>query len=287
LTDRAERLAKRIAFVFTDTQKSLAELTYLDLYERAAASASWLRSFNVRGEPVLLLLPHGPEYLTAFFACILSGAIPVPLFPARGRDKDNRLESVARDSGASVALIAPDGLRLNVPALQHLSIPAEIEGDHQVHLCSASDPAFLQYTSGSTGSPKGVVVTHSNLVANSRMIQAAFSTTSNDVMASWLPFFHDMGMVGVVLQTIFLGAKAVLFSPSHFLKNPLSWMHIISAQGATVSGGPNFGYDLCAKRCATQDLEGIDLAQWRVAFTGAAEPVRQATIERFEKVSRL
>jgi acyl-CoA synthetase (AMP-forming)/AMP-acid ligase II len=140
--------------------------------------------------------------------------------------------------------------------------------------------AFLQYTSGSTAEPKGVIVRHANLIANSKMIQQAFKVTSDSTIVGWLPLYHDMGLIGNVLQTLWAGARCVLFTPGMLLRRPLDWLHAITRYRATISGGPNFAYDLCARKATPQECEGLDLSSWRVAFNGS-EPIHSETMMEF------
>src|SRR5690606_19828713 len=140
--------------------------------------------------------------------------------------------------------------------------------------------AFLQYTSGSTGQPKGAMLTHANLMANLARIATGFGTSRRDVLVSWLPLYHDMGLIGGVLQPVYAAIETTLFAPAQFLQRPLSWLQTISDTGASVSGGPNFAYELCLHRIADDQLDGLDLSRWEVAFNGA-EPIRVATLERF------
>jgi acyl-CoA synthetase (AMP-forming)/AMP-acid ligase II len=144
-------------------------------------------------------------------------------------------------------------------------------------------PAFLQYTSGSTSQPKGVIVSHGNLMHNEQLIQQAFDQSESSVIVGWLPLYHDMGLIGNVLQTLYVGARCVLLSPAAFLQSPFMWLQAISLAKATTSGGPNFAYDLCVRKVSEEQRAQLDLSSWKVAFNGA-EPIRPATLKRFAKV---
>jgi acyl-CoA synthetase (AMP-forming)/AMP-acid ligase II len=159
-------------------------------------------------------------------------------------------------------------------------VPSGIDEDWSEPYITPETLAFLQYTSGSTALPKGVMVSHANLLHNQRLIQAAFGHTSQDVIVGWLPLYHDMGLIGNVLQPLYLGASCILMSPVHFLQKPVRWLSAITRYRATTSGGPNFSYDLCVRQITEAQRELLDLSSWTLAFNGA-EPVRAETIERF------
>jgi acyl-CoA synthetase (AMP-forming)/AMP-acid ligase II len=271
--------------------------TYGMLDRRARELAARLIAINAGGQPVLLMLPHGLDFVAALCGCLYAGAIAVPVPPAGGARGAARLKAIAGDarplavltttgapgarstaelaaSGlAGVALIRTDAEDAGAPvgALPVSALPVSI---------STASATILQYTSGSTSAPKGVVITTAALIANLEMLRAAMQMDQRSRFVSWLPLFHDMGLVTVVLAALFCGASTVLMPPLAFLQRPVRWLQAISRYRATISGAPNFAYGLCVERCRREDLAGLDLGSWRVAFC-AAEPIRAETLERF------
>ena len=279
----------RRAFVFlADGEEESDRLTYRALDRRARAVAALLQRHGATGERVLLLFPPGLDFVAAFFGCLYAGAVAVPAQPPHERSL-SRLRAIVRDSGPRCVLAAADDrLRrtaAGVPELEGvrwLTVDGARSGE-----ASWRDPgmgegdlAFLQYTSGSTADPKGVMVTHGNLLANARSIAQAVGLSERDVLLSWLPLYHDMGLIGIVIQTVLLGARCVLMSPAAFLQRPMRWPRAVARYGATLSGGPDFAWDLCARKTTPEERAGLDLRRWRVAFNGA-EPVRAETLDRF------
>ncbi|HEX4959209.1 MAG TPA: amino acid adenylation domain-containing protein, partial [Thermoanaerobaculia bacterium] len=292
LRARAEERAGQVAFTFlADGEGEAARLTYEGLDAQARAVATVLRETVRPGERALLLYPPGLDFIAAFFGCLYAGVVAVPAYPPRPHDRSQtRLRAIARDAEPRVALTTRPvlaavaallGVAPELAALRWIAtdgLPADGEGDF-----SEPDPhalAFLQYTSGSTAEPKGVEVTHANLLHNERMIGAAFGQDERSVVVGWLPLYHDMGLIGNVLQPLHAGGRCVLMSPVAFLQRPLRWLEAISRYRATTSGGPNFAYELCVRKATPEALAGLDLASWQVAFNGA-EPVRAETLERF------
>ncbi|MCB1057585.1 MAG: AMP-binding protein, partial [Acidobacteria bacterium] len=273
-------------------QPTVETLTYEGLADRSKRWAAGLQAFGAEGERCLLLFPPGTEYISAFFACLYAGAVAVPTYPPSRRNVDGRFRAVLDDAEPRVILCTPE-IRDRVLALAgewpgfraaRIVTPAELEAaDESSWTPPALDSdslAFLQYTSGSTGQPKGVRVTHGNLVHNQQLIQTAFGTSSESVVVGWLPLYHDMGLIGIVLQPLFVGAECHLMSPLAFLQRPLAWLELISRVGGTVSGGPSFAYGLCVEKAVAGCPEDLDLSRWRVAFNGS-EPVDATTLERF------
>ncbi|WMN03102.1 SDR family NAD(P)-dependent oxidoreductase (plasmid) [Rhodococcus erythropolis] len=294
-----------IAYRFLETGDvggDIDELTYGELEHRATAIGAWLQAEGFAHRRALLLYPPGLEFVSGFFGCLAGAvvAVPAPLPQLHEVDRAlRRLRQVIADADIQVVLTTRwviDALVAvveQVPELATLRWIAtdEIPGDAA---SSWADPgvgpetvAFLQYTSGSTSAPRGVVVTHRNLLHNQQAIAEAMdhnpervAASDGSMFVSWLPMYHDMGLIGPVLQTVYLGTGSVLFSPLHFLQKPERWLLAISHFRAHSSGGPNFGYELCARR-VTAELSGqLDLSRWRVAFNGA-EPVRAGTLRRF------
>jgi amino acid adenylation domain-containing protein len=284
-----------IAYRFlADGEEEQSALTYGELDLRARATAAELQKIAKTGERALLLDPAGLDFIVAFLGCLYAGVVAVPLYAPRINKRTNaRIEAVVNDaqptvvlssralsaaarnlletvSGSPIAWLDTDGVASD--KAEEWSQPALTE----------DSVAFLQYTSGSTSTPKGVIVTHGNILHNEAMIQAGFGTRPDDVIAGWLPLYHDMGLIGNVLQPLYVGVPCILMSPQAFLQRPARWLETISRYQATVSGGPNFAYDLCAEKIRTEDRKALDLSSWRVAFNGA-EPVRPRTLERFAR----
>jgi acyl-CoA synthetase (AMP-forming)/AMP-acid ligase II len=256
------------------------------------ALAARLQGLAATGERALLLYPNGPEYVQAFLGCLYAGLVAVPAYPPESSQPHHltRLLSVARDARPALVLtesawLAP--LRAAQAALPELAGIQLLATDStepslaQAWRQPAEDPAalaFLQYTSGSTSRPKGVMVSHGNLMANERAIVNAFAMREDDVVVSWLPLFHDMGLIGTLLQPLYTGASLVLLSPQAFIQRPACWLEAISRFGGTVSGGPDFAYRLCVQRAQPTASSDLDLSSWQLAFSGA-EPVRAATLQ--------
>jgi len=295
---RAAERPEREAFVFlADGGEPAARLTYGELDRRARAIAARLRASLAPGDRALLLYPPGLEFIAAFFGCLYAGVTAVPAYPPRLNDRSQaRLRAIVEDAAPRAALtteaifaaaVASEALTARVPELGTVRWiatdgPGLDMGQEEADLPEPEpgSVAFLQYTSGSTAAPKGVMVTHANLVHNERMIGEAFRQDEETVVVGWLPLYHDMGLIGNVLQPLHAGARCVLMSPVAFLQQPVRWLRAISRFHGTTSGGPNFAYDLCVRRIPPEERAQLDLSSWRVAFNGA-EPVRAETLERF------
>lgn len=268
--------------------------TYRQLDERVRALAARLQQTFAAGTRVLLLLDNDEHYVVAFFACMYAGMTSVPAFPPESaRDQHlGRLHAMARDCDAG-AVLTTGAVAQWLSGEAGVFAQARILAADELDLAwsaqwraTTPDPAsvaFLQYTSGSTSQPKGVMVTHANLMANERAIHGAMATDPTDRFVSWLPLYHDMGLIGGLLQPFFIGCEAVLTSPKYFLERPLRWLQAVSRFGATVSGGPDFAFRLCLERIRPEQLDGLDLSSWRVAFSGA-EPVQPGTLAAFARL---
>jgi amino acid adenylation domain-containing protein len=288
---RGERQRGLRAYTFLhDDGVGEESLTYGELDARARAVAAWLRPVVPTGGRVLLLYPPGLEYLVAFFGCLYAGAVAVPAYPPRKNRSILRLQAIVADAGAAAALTtAPILARVSPlfaqnPYLEPLrwmtADAAEGVEDYEEPPVSGDDLAFLQYTSGSTGTPKGVMLTHRNLLHNASLVYHACSHTPDDSYVSWLPTFHDMGFMAGILQPLYGGFPVTSMSPAAFLQRPARWLSAISRYRATTSGGPNFAYELCARKVSEEERAGLDLSSWSVAFSGA-EPVRAETLAEF------
>ena len=294
---RSAQNPDRTAYTFL-TEGELSKLTFSQLDARARAIGTALQSAKCVGGRALLLFPPGLEFITAFLGCLYAGTVAVPAYPPRKKRGLNRLAAIANDAAPDVVLttssLAPvvQSWVAQTSNLKNVRVlPADLVPDSEAQgwrdFSVRSDTlAFLQYTSGSTGSPRGVMVTHGNIVANEELIRRAFDQSESSIIVSWLPLYHDMGLIGGVLQPLYVGASCVLMSPVSFLQRPRRWLEVISEYRATTSGGPNFAYDLCVRKISNADCNGLDLSSWKVAFNGA-EPVRSETMERFaEKFDR-
>jgi len=273
---------------------AIENIRYQDLLDGARGVAAGLRRLDVvPGQCVAIMLPTGAEYLSSFMGILLAGAIPVPIYPpARLSQVEDHFRRHARilENAGVVCLItfAPAKqisrlLTSRVPGLRVIATVPELAGAgnlDEVSAVVADSIAFLQYTSGSTGNPKGVVLTHADLLASLRSMGEALQARSSDVFVSWLPLYHDMGLIGAWLGSMVYGFPLVLMSPLNFLARPERWLQAIPAHGGTLSGGPNFAYELCLRRIQDAQIEGLDLSSWRLAFNGA-EPVSPETMQKF------
>jgi 8-amino-7-oxononanoate synthase/acyl carrier protein len=271
------------------------EWTYQELDARARAIAAKLLVNGWYGQRALLMFQPGLDFIAAFFGCLYAKAIPVPAFPPRRNRNMGRISAISDDANAAVALttrgvidrmygpLADAPNLAKIPWLALEEIPLELAGDWVSPEIRDGDIAFLQYTSGSTGSPKGVVLTHANVMANVRMITYAFEMNiQHSFGVSWLPMYHDMGLVGGVLNPAYMGGTITIMSPVSFLTRPIRWLRAISKYRAVINGGPNFAYSLCAERIRPEECDGLDLSCWEVAFNGA-EPVRADVLNRFTR----
>jgi amino acid adenylation domain-containing protein len=293
---RACHQRDRQAYTFlTDGEHKEEHLTYQDLDRQARAIGALLQQAGVAGERALLLYPPGLGYLTAFFGCLYAGVTAVPAYPpqpARLSRTLPRLEAMASDAQAAVILttstIAVMGKVLltrnhsfrGIRWLTTNRLARRLEEQWHDPSVDQDTLAFLQYTSGSTAQPRGVMLSHNNLMHNLAFIHQCFDLSPESQGVIWLPPYHDMGLIGGILQPLYGGFPVVLMSPVAFLQNPLRWLQAVSHYGATTSGGPNFAYDLCVRKSTPAQRASLDLRRWKVAFNGA-EPIRPDTLERF------
>ncbi len=281
------------AFTFlVDGEHDELNITYAELDRKARALGAWLIDRGMTGKRALLLYPSGLDFIAAFMGCLYGGAIAVPAYPPRKNRSVERIEAIAADAAASVALTTRDvvdrleNLGATAPSLEHLTwqvdseLPPALADSWDRPDIDGDTLAFLQYTSGSTGTPKGVMLSHENLLHNSLRIMQAFEITRSQSGVFWLPSFHDMGLIGGILVPLYGGKFNVLMSPVAFLQKPLRWLQAISRYRATISGGPNFAYELCVRKTTPEQRAALDLSSWSLAFNGA-EPVRAETIDAF------
>ncbi|MCA1566105.1 MAG: condensation domain-containing protein, partial [Acidobacteria bacterium] len=293
LHQRALEQPERCAYSFLlDGETAQAHLTYGELDRKARAIGVMLQSLSWTDKRALLLYPPGLDYIAAFFGCLYAGWIAVPAYPPQLNRLTARLQAITADCQATVALTTMQIMsnmkrRLaTTPALEALLWLATDneqfgqEAAWQEPELSRDSLAFLQYTSGSTSTPKGVMLTHGNLLHNLSLIRQCFGQTLESRGVVWLPPYHDMGLIGGILQPLYVGYPMTLMSPTTFLQHPLRWLQAISDTRATTSGGPNFAFDLCVRKTRPAERATLDLSCWEVAFNGA-EPIRHETFERF------
>lgn len=288
--EHAQQRGGRIAYRFSDGQAILATLSFGELDRVAQRVAGFLQRRCQPGDRVLLLLEYGFEFVRAFFGCLYAGVIAVPLNPPQGARRLAKIHAIAENAGARLMLANGASLKpVEAKSLGFdcIDLASLFERSHSYDgfrdpNIGEDAPAFLQYTSGSTGAPKGVVVSHRNLLVNEAMIKNACSHDEDTVFVGWLPLFHDMGLVGNLLQPAYVGITSVLMPPAAFVRRPLRWLQLISEYRGTTSGGPNFAYETCVRRLNEADLAGLDLSSWRIAFNGS-EPIRAATLEAFSR----
>jgi len=290
LEHRAATQANEQAVIFlTDRGAEESVLTFRELHNAANAVAKRLTAVAKPGERALLVFPPGLEFVVAFFGCLIARVIAVPMMVPRRQS--------SRDSSASIMANCKPVLALTSPALTTRGDLVERFAGHDLQWMTVdltpgtpgeialprpqtNDIAFLQYTSGSTSDPKGVVVTHAMLLANMAMAQRALGTGKHSTCVNWLPLYHDMGLILNVVGSMYLGALCVLLSPSGFMQRPLTWLRAISHYRAEITASPNFAYDLCVARLRADQMEGVDLSSWKIILCGA-EPIRAATLDKF------
>ena len=292
---RAEHAATE-THVLLLTQQGAQPLSYQDLLVGAKRIAQGLQQHGIGSEStVALMLPTSFEFFWAFFGVLLAGAVPVPIYPpARPSQLEEHVRRHARilaNAQVEALVTVPEAaavsrlLQLRVPTLHHIFSASELVDKSTAPLATPSfspeSLALLQYTSGSTGSPKGVMLTHRHLLADIQAMGRHVHASAEDVLVSWLPLYHDMGLIGSWLASLYFGCRFVVMPPMAFLARPASWLRAIHDYRGTISGSPNFGYELAARRAADADLAGLDLSCWRVAVNGA-EPVMPETLERFQ-----
>ncbi|MDJ0576449.1 MAG: beta-ketoacyl synthase N-terminal-like domain-containing protein, partial [Xenococcaceae cyanobacterium MO_234.B1] len=285
---------EKTAFTFLqDGETESDNLSYQQLETQAKAIATVLQSYNATGERALLLYQPGLEFITAFLGCLYAGVVAVPAYPPRPNRSIERLLSIVTDADAKFALTTQD-LQDKIEVKFHEAgnkslkfiatdtIKANFADNWLKPALKSDNLAFLQYTSGSTGTPKGVMVSHGNLLANSFAINRCFQNIPEHNAVSWLPPYHDMGLIGCIIQPIYVGLSIYIMPPVSFLQRPYRWLQAISKYRANTSGGPNFAYDLCVSQITEEQRDSLDLSCWELAFSGA-EPVRANTIKLFSE----
>jgi len=280
---------------FYSDDNGAEQLTYRQLFDGAQKVAAGLLDMGFApGEAAVIMLPTGHEYFFTFFGVLLAGGIPVPVYPPghlkQIEEHMRRHAAIIDNCRAAIMITTMETVRFarlmkaGAPHLRNVMTVAELSASTAFPtprpVLHPDDTAFLQYTSGSTGTPKGVILTHANLLANIRAMGRAVSASSSDVFVSWLPLYHDMGLIGAWLGSLYFSSPLILMSPLAFLARPIRWLRAIHRFGGTLSAAPNFAYELCLRRITDDELEGIDLRSWRIAFNGA-EAVSPTTLQRF------
>ncbi len=283
---------KRAVTMLNDKGEEASYLTYAELQQRILTLAGYLQRHFNKGERALLLYRTGIEFIISFMACQFCGIISVPMsLYAKKSPHFRRIEHIIQDADVSLILTTN---KLHSEVLEWLietpysatpCLPSDtMVAERTWHSCGVTlkDLAFLQYTSGSTGNPKGVMVSHSNLIHNCMLIKHKYHHNHNTVVGGWLPFYHDMGLIGLILQSLYLGSSLVLMSPVAFVRHPMTWLRAISTYRINTSGGPNFCFEHCVEKADDDKLEGVDLSHWRVCFNGS-EPIKVQTIDLFSE----
>lgn len=285
------------AFTFLGDDEREQDLSYAELDRKAQRLAGYLQEKTRAGDRALLLFPPGLEFIEAFFGCLYAGVVPVPTCYPKPNRPSPRLTSIAQDAGGSVLLstsgtlaqmkrATADDAWSDIPWVGVNAIDATWSECWQRPSIARDDVAFLQYTSGSTSDPKGVMVSHGNLLDNLEAIRRGFHIDVDDEGGAdsrgvfWLPAYHDMGLIGGILTPLYVGGHSYLMSPRLFLQRPLRWLSAIDRTRGTISGAPNFAFDLCVDKISPQQRQQLDLSCWNVAFCGA-EPIRAESLERF------
>ncbi|MEH2112688.1 amino acid adenylation domain-containing protein [Nostoc sp.] len=290
---RSSTQPDRDAFTFlSDGETEQTTLTYQELDRRSRQIAAQLQALGLTGERALLLYPAGLDFLVAFFGCLYAGVVAVTAYPPRNERNTPRIKAISRDAQAAIALTTTEILptvqslmsqKTDLESLQWLTtdnLAEGIEDNWQQPSIDRDTLAFLQYTSGSTGTPKGVMISHGNLLHNADTTYQFMEHSPESKFVTWLPMYHDMGLIGGILQPLYGGFPCIIMPPTSFLQRPYRWLQAISHYKGTTSGGPNFAYELCTQKITPEQKETLDLSSWSVAFNGA-EPIRDDTLERF------
>ncbi|MCX6235545.1 MAG: AMP-binding protein [Bacteroidetes bacterium] len=290
---RAQETPGKTAYIYLlDGETEEVVITYQELDRKARTIAATLLEGGMTGERALMLYPPGPEFIFALYGCFYAGVIAVPAYPPRKNKSIERILIIVRDSGAKMTLTTRqiiNNIERNsseFEELNHLKWLVTDEMDWlsdpiaELPVIAPASLAYLQYTSGSTGHPKGAMVTHTNIMRSLEYIRQSFELSVNSVSVSWLPVFHDMGLVAHVFQPVNCGFLGVIMPPVSFLQKPVRWLKAITKYKATFCGAPNFAYDLCVDNCTPEDRKELDLSSLKTLYNGA-EPVRKSTLERF------
>ena len=291
---RASETPDRLAYEFlTDGDQERETITYGQLARQARAFAMSLGQWCQPGDRVLILQPPGLGYLTTFFGCLLGGFIAVPAYPPRKNRSVDRILSILKDATPKVAVTTQAILKILKPRIIELPELRKVNWvlsdrlsnespEQPENITAATEIAFLQYTSGSTGNPKGVMVSHRNILHNVGWMHHYVGGNHESWGVSWLPPYHDMGLIAGIIEPLYSGFPVTLMSPFHFLQKPFRWLETISSRKANMSGAPNFAYDLCIKKITDEQRSKLDLSSWQIAFNGA-EPIQADVLEEFSQ----
>jgi acyl transferase domain-containing protein/acyl-CoA synthetase (AMP-forming)/AMP-acid ligase II/acyl carrier protein len=296
VTARAASQPSAPAFTYLqDGEHEGVRVTFADLDRRARTIAAALQRAGMQGERALMLYSSSLDFVTAFFGCVYAGVVAVPAYPPKANQSFSRLHSIANDAAPRLALTTANLISnlhrraeqtARFPGLEWMATDALGDADPSAWVrptVQPADLAFLQYTSGSTGDAKGVMVSHANLLHNLEGLRLRWEMGPESVMVTWLPTFHDLGLVFGVLEPLYTGTHCVMMSPTAFVQRPRRWLQAITRYRATHSLAPNFAYDLAAAKVPAEERAGLDLRSWRMALN-AAEPVRAATMRRFSEL---
>ncbi len=284
-----------------DEKKPPVSMTYAEVDAEAKKIASNLLATGKKGDRALMLYPAGLEFISAFYGCLYAGMVAVPAYPPRKNQKISRLKSIISDADAAVVMTSQKAALVSKPLFEEdetlqglvwlesdsaaLAATDEKRVEAAFSAVEGSDLAFLQYTSGSTGNPKGVMISHGNLMSNMEVIYLSCDYDEHTRSVSWLPHFHDMGLMGGVIEPLYSGTEITFMAPAYFLQKPIRWIELISHNKATHIAGPNFAYDLCTEKVSEEDLKNLDMSHLKIALNGS-EPVHAETLRRFtEKFS--
>ncbi|MFQ5559759.1 MAG: aminotransferase class I/II-fold pyridoxal phosphate-dependent enzyme [Nitrospinota bacterium] len=298
LKERGKLFPEDPAYSFFERlEETQLSLNYFELDQKARAVAATLQKKGIRGERALLIYPTGLDFITAFMGCLYSGVIAIPVWPPTEDKSIRNLKHIIKDANPALALtnsalknneqftnFSRDSQKENnLQWIDTGEISNDLASNYQEESVGEDDIAYLQYTSGSTSDPKGVKISHRNIIANARLIEQTYSLSRSTIGLSWLPHYHDMGLVGKILSPIYTGCQVVFTAPQTFIKRPLLWLQAISRFKATISSAPNYAYDICASLAEKARIDQqLDLSSWEVAISGG-EPVKASTLRRFTK----
>ncbi|MEF2965238.1 fatty acyl-AMP ligase [Paenibacillus sp. M1] len=289
LQERERQFPDKRAFVYLQNGENESEnATYSELYKSSVKVAAYLQYLELKGERALILLPSGIEYIVAFLGCLQAGVIPIPAYPPTKSRNNDRLLSIYENAEPGLIILPSRAMTAKLPAAMRdapiILIEEMLENqfpyDSMVETIEPDDIAFLQYTSGSTSTPKGVMVTHRNLLHNFNLMATQFGHSVHTRIVTWLPFYHDMGLIGNILQNIYNGGMCYIMAPLDFIQKPVRWLNAISKYSATYSGGPDFSYQLCSRNITEEEKSSLRLDCWSSAYCGS-EPVHAETLRMF------